>query len=593
MGTVFGAGSANAISAQSQLANINALLNAGNVPAAQAAAKSLVSFILAKVADGGLPGTKAQIQLLINAIDCSTGITQGPTDAVVIYPSDAPQTVSSSDNHSGVFIPPNSNDEPIVITFTPLPPDVSPLITKLDQYPSYVFLTETGPLNNPIVVAVCPTGDVPLDVLDRLRLGHQAGGGFEITPPADGSFLDCSLQTAQSRLPGWLRTLASLVVPKPLYAKTRSGGVGGLATEFSPFGAVDPELRSSAGVGGTATEFQRTPSGPRIPSLRADRLPGNRSATVVGGVCTAIDAPVGGAVEPECRPEITLTTPKGTIMQNVPVGWVIGVGGGSAAPETRVTKSCGSFGATAATTTDLVGKAAICWNLGPTAGTNTVIGTPTAGGDAPPGVTFSPAAFTFTGTATRLATTSTVSCPASVLYTGSPVTPCTGAVTGPGLSLPLTPTYSSNVVGTATAAVNYAGDAKYSPSGASTTFQIFYVQTQCFAAPLSRTIPPPNTGLSKGANILLSCQLRTGTPSHAGVVGATGDLLVEDMGVNGLAAPVTVLSVANAFKPAVNANYMYTYVLNGLNLGLTSGHDYRVTATWNDGSTTVGWFQLR
>lgn len=581
--TVFGAGSANAISAQSQLANVNALVSAGNIPAAQAAAKALTAFILAKVQEGGLPGTPKQVQILIAAIDCQTGITSTLSDAVVVYPSDAPQIVESSDNHSGVFIPPNTNDQPIVITFTTLPTETSPLITKLDQYPSFVSLTETGPLNNPVVVAVCPSSDVPLDVLARLRLGHQATGGFEITPPADGSFLDCSLSTAQSHVPAWLRSLASLVLPKPLYAKVRSGGVGGTATEFSPFGAVDPQLRSSAGVGGTATEFRRIPA---VPSL-----PGARSATVVGGVCTAIDAPIGMGVETACRPEITLTTFRGTVMQNVPVGWAIDLGGGSAAPETRLTQTCGTFGATAATTTDLVGKAAVCWNLGPTPGTNTVIATPTAGGDAPPGVTFDPPRTTFTGTATRLATTSTVSCPASVTYTGSPVTPCSGGVTGPGLSLALTPTYTSNLVGTATAAVNYAGDATHLPSSASTTFQIFYLQTLCFGAPISKTMPLPGAGLSKGANISVNCQMRKA--DHSGAPGASGDLLVQDKGLNGLAAPVTVLSVPNAFTPGVTVNYLYSYILNPLAAGLVSGHYYLVTASWNDGSTSVGWFSIR
>ena len=57
--------------------------------------------------------------------------------------------------------------------------------------------------------------------------------------------------------------LANFVMPKELYAKTqalldRSGGVGGVATEFSPFGPVDAEL-FSGGVGGTSTEFLRTP----------------------------------------------------------------------------------------------------------------------------------------------------------------------------------------------------------------------------------------------------------------------------------------------------------------------------------------------
>ncbi|MBI5822733.1 MAG: Ig-like domain repeat protein [Chloroflexi bacterium] len=55
----------------------------------------------------------------------------------------------------------------------------------------------------------------------------------------------------------------------------------------------------------------------------------------------------------------------------------------------------------------------------------------------------------------------TVTCPASVIYTGAAQTPCTASYsTSDGLSGSLTPTYSNNTnVGTATANATYAGDA--------------------------------------------------------------------------------------------------------------------------------------
>jgi hypothetical protein len=74
---------------------------------------------------------------------------------------------------------------------------------------------------------------------------------------------------------------------------------------------------------------------------------------------------------------------------------------------------------------------------------------------------------------TPAATTTTVSCPASVWYTGLPQTPCSVAVTGPALSLSPTPSYSSNTsIGTATANYAYAGGSNWSPSSGSATFQI-------------------------------------------------------------------------------------------------------------------------
>src|SRR5262249_38127820 len=137
------------------------------------------------------------------------------------------------------------------------------------------------------------------------------------------------------------------------------------------------------------------------------RTPGSRMNTVVNGICTQIDAVVGTPVETECRPVVTLKTFQGTLLQNVPVGWVIGQGGGVVAPETTPAHTCGTFGSSASTTTNASGSASVCWTLGPTAGTNTVMSTPTVGGDAPAGVTFSPAGLTFTAIATLITPTAT------------------------------------------------------------------------------------------------------------------------------------------------------------------------------------------
>ena len=74
----------------------------------------------------------------------------------------------------------------------------------------------------------------------------------------------------------------------------------------------------------------------------------------------------------------------------------------------------------------------------------------------------------------KAASTTVVTCPASVTYTGSALTPCTVSVTGAGgLSLTPTPTYAANTnVGTATASYAYAGDANHNASSESETFAI-------------------------------------------------------------------------------------------------------------------------
>jgi len=75
----------------------------------------------------------------------------------------------------------------------------------------------------------------------------------------------------------------------------------------------------------------------------------------------------------------------------------------------------------------------------------------------------------------KASSTTTVSCPASAVYTGSPLEPCTAAATGAGsLNVPVTPvTYTSNTdVGTAHANASYAGDANHDGSSGAATFGI-------------------------------------------------------------------------------------------------------------------------
>jgi hypothetical protein len=664
--TVFGAGSPDANSALGKLDNLDKQLQKGAVAQAQDQARNLVSFIQLKAQQGGLPGTHAQIQALINGILCYAGLT---TDTYLIFPDDPAQILLHSSRRSGISLQANTVAEPTLITITELPTTTPPLVTRLDQYPGFISISQSSPLTKPAVVGVCPASTVPTDVVGRLRLGHQASTGFEITPAAEG-FLDCSTSTAQSRVSGWVERLASLFLPKPLYAKTMfGGGVSGLVSEFSPFAPVDPELFFGGGVSGTVTEFNKRPADstasrvPRMPVGPSLSLtPGARVNTVVNGVCTQIDAIVGTPVETECRPVVTIKTFQGTLLQNVPVGWVIGQGGGVVAPEATPAHTCGTFGSSASTTTNASGGASVCWTLGPTPGTNTVISTPTVGGDAPAGVTFSPAGLTFTAVATLItptatatggvfsydglahpgsgtcshgltpvltytgvavpkdagtytltvtcgagnplyvavaqtatiqinpaATTPSVSCPASVVYTGAPVTPCTGSVTGPGLSLSLKPTYTSNLLGTATATVSYAGGGNYAPSSASKTFQISYVQSGCFSSPIYSVMPSTKSFQNKGSTVPVKCALRSA--SGAGVGNATGDLVVQDMGRDGLGTPVTAFSLASAFKGTSSGNYAYG--LDTSPSGFVSTHYYFVTATWSDGSKTTGWFYIK
>ncbi len=569
---LFGAGTPNINSVLGKLDNLEKKVVAGDLAGAQAQANNIVRYVRDKAAQGQLLGTQAQVTAFISGVLCYAGLSP---DTFLILPSDAPQVRTSGEGTSGVSLEGNTVNEPTLLTLTTLDPNgPSPLITLLDQYPSYVSITTSSAITKAAVVAVCPQGAIDLDVQGRLRLGHQAAGGFEITPPEDASFLTCEVQTA-SVLPAWVKNLATLFVPKPLYAAVFGGGVGGSVTEFSPFGAVDPELSfAGGGVGGSVTEFNRMlpsnptpesgrsrpvgPAGKRsvgiaaVPKGRANAVGstsvavGASNSTEISPVVNPCAATVGTALSAECRPFITVTTHKGTILSGVSVEWAAAAGSGSIAPNTVATQSCSAFGSTASTVSDELGRASVCWILGPTGGIDSVDAIPGASGEAPAGVTFAPARLRFRATAlkitpsaeatggsfvfnneahlgsgscsndlnptlsysggseptnvgeyiltvtcgegsevystvtatagisiTRATPVVTVSCPASVVFTGSAQTPCLASATAPGLSVTPTPDYADNTnVGTATASVSLPASGNYGAASGSATFAI-------------------------------------------------------------------------------------------------------------------------
>jgi hypothetical protein len=112
-----------------------------------------------------------------------------------------------------------------------------------------------------------------------------------------------------------------------------------------------------------------------------------------------------------------------------------------------------------------------------------------------------------TVTVVRARTTTKVSCPASVVYAGGPLTPCTATVTGAGgLSQALTVVYTNNTnAGISTASASFAGDATYEASNDSATFTITrapsVVAVTCPAGPVNYTGSPqtPCTATVTGA----------------------------------------------------------------------------------------------
>lgn len=389
--------SPNINSVKGKLKNLDGLVRRGKIDDAKVHASEIVAFTLLKHNQGGLAGTAEQVEAFTDAVLCFAGFdldVEEPTDSYFILPSDEPQIVTNSTGTAGISFDANPVSEPTLVQFALIEdvypaPGAGPLDTKLDQYPGFIQITKTSetnaPLAKPAVVGVCAVGVIPQEVRDRLRLGHGASAGFEITPAASADFISCPNQTAQAPAPsGWDRVLELLMPTKAhAFQEAFGGGVGGTVTEFSPFAPVDPELQFGGGVGGTVTEFTRM--GIMQSALLSDAL-------ALAGTCSSpIEGAEGSPVREECRPYISIATRLGTPFIGVPVTWEVTQGGGSVAANTG---TCGTFGSTASSTTGVNGRAGICWTLG-AVGANQVRATPALGGDAVDGVTFSPASTTF------------------------------------------------------------------------------------------------------------------------------------------------------------------------------------------------------
>lgn len=675
---VFGEGSPSVNSVLGKLDNLRKKVENGDIVGAQDQANNIVRFVRDKAEEGQLAGSREVIDQFIAKVLCYAGL---PPNTFLILPSDAPQVKTADDGASGISLEANTVTVPTLLTFSPLDPNgPSPLDTKLDQYPAYVNITVSSGITKPAIVAVCPAVSVPLEVQSRLRLGHQRTSGFEITPAADGGFLDCSIETASSSLPGWLSAIASVFSPKVLHAAPRvTGGIGGSVTEFSPFGAVDPEVSlKSGGIGGSATEFgtgSTTPVTQPVPAPRrrwfgrvaeGGMRPVARPLALAQSECTDMSAIVGTAVD--CKPVVTVTTARGTVLSNVPVTWTITQGGGSIAANDLTTSVCGEFASGQGTLTGADGRTSVCWILGMDAGENRVVATPGVGGDAPAGVTFAPSGTQFTATGLRITPTVTATGGDYVFdYTPRPgagscshgLTPAltysSGTVPVNAGSYTLTVTCGAGTTSyhtvTATAAITIAKVAATATSGSATiefgdpvptipctvsgllaadagsvtcttsiptsplagvypatpvlsptdplnyvvtlfpgTFRVIgYTQAGCFSAPIYNVMPATKSAQRKGSTLPVKCTLTRADGSP--VTTAVGDLVVVDRGPSGTADPVVAFSGTNVFKYSRGGNYAYGLDTSPATFRI--GHYYFVTATWNDGSRTQGWFLLK
>lgn len=392
--TVFGWNNAsNLNTVRSRLDALEQFRRRGRVADTQQRAHQIVDFILDLHRAGRLSGTDAQVASFINAIYCLAGISitlDNPDDTYFILPSDQPQVISGLDSSVTVSLPANPVGEPSLLRVERFE---GRLNTKLDQYPGFIRVTLLNSGNTALAgratITVCATGLPAGFNPANLRLGHGIRDtGFVITPrptaadPVPAS-VDCgpvAPASFSSRLIGAVRGMFS---PKELQATMQGaddafgGGVSGTVTEFSPFAPVDAELEFGGGVSGTVTEFTRDGA----PALMHSVAP---------AVQNCGEAVFGTLLAPQCQPVVSISTKKGTVLEQVPVDWFVRTDNkGRVAPRSGNLDAvtCGAYEVTTTTTTSAAGNAGVCWWLG-SFGANRIVAKARPGGDAPAGVWF-------------------------------------------------------------------------------------------------------------------------------------------------------------------------------------------------------------
>ncbi len=183
----------------------------------------------------------------------------------------------------------------------------------------------------------------------------------------------------------------------------------------------------------------------------------------------------------------------------------------------------------------------------------------------------------------------TVSCPASFYFTGSPITPCSATVTGAGgLSQSLTVIYSNNIaVGTATANASYAGDANHEPSTESATFQILAWTLKGFYQPVDmngvlNTVKGGSTVPLKFEVFAGSTELTNTSIVSSLVKGVTCNATQEDT------IEVVATGGTSLRYDTTGGQFIFNWQTPKL-----PGHCYIVTLTTHDGSTLSALFKLK
>lgn len=469
----------------------------------------------------------------------------------------SPTVVQTPSEHAALEFPAGAVDEETVVILeqntTPYPRNCSgPMTTRRCQYPlfyrAHVFPEKR--LKLPARAAVCHVNSgssrLPLrsgDFHDRFRLAHDLPAdpanysdgatqedGIEILKHVhvDASLMDCSSGSSYDvafvrTRPGTLGTLLDrtewlaktavaraerLLTPRNAFAIDQGGG--GELFFFSNIGVVDPESQPDlkpetftvpepelfvgetaiisalattnvgTGAAGGTTASIRLSSDETITSedleLASQAVSPVVPNEIITGTPLTVEIPestapgtyylgmlsdAGGAVDEEDETN-NFTSIRVTIRRR-PSTMVVSCSAGPFVYSGEPHTPCE---ATLTTGAEISHPAVTYTN-------NTNAGEATASAAFAGNTRYEPSEASTTFIVSRALTQTTVQCPPFVEFTGTPRTPCTAAVAGPGLSEPVGVTYTGNTnSGIATATATFPGGPNHLPSSGTASFEI-------------------------------------------------------------------------------------------------------------------------
>ena len=228
---------------------------------------------------------------------------------------------------------------------------------------------------------------------------------------------------------------------------------------------------------------------------------------------------------------------------------------------------------------------------------NVNAGTATASATYPGDANHEPSSGSTTFVIAKAPSSVVVTCsPASTPFTGSPITPCTAVVTGPGgLSTSLPVDYDGNVaVGTATASAAYPGGPNHLPANNSATFEILAWNLSGFYRPVDMSTPSLrvwNT-VKGGSTVPLKFEVFQGGTelTTTAAVASFTQSLVPCTDSSDIEATVELTTTGGT---VLRYDSTAGQFVQNWQTPKQAGKCYRVDMTTRDGSRLTAWFKLK